>query len=803
MNKADARNEKLNAKGKNLQMIIYNYYPNTAHGEVNQLKKEELKVNGTLAHYRQFDYFPDGNLKESREMGANNLLYSTTYAYDAYMRLTEVRYPNISLSYGYNNYNDLISISDVETNTILWQKNQEAVDGRPLENNYGNGYINQQSYDNWLQLSMIKSIKPGTPNLVALHQQYNFELGSNNLLSRTTVGVGSEIFGYDNLNRLTSINEIIGATNTPKIFEYEDNGNLTEQQIGTSQTLEYTSARPHAITNHRFTLNQPVPPSSAETHNYTYTDFNSISEISQAVLNSPTAQPHTLQISYGVDQQRIKMEYVSPSTAYASTTFYIGSANMELRGEAEFTYLYDGYGAPFAIQRKTGETKELFYLHLDHLGSLMAISDELGNIVERRSYDAWGRHRHPTTWNYTIANPFGMGGSNDITLRGFTFHEHLPHFSLINMNGRLYDYVLGRMLSPDNYVQSPNSTQSFNRYSYCWNNPLKYTDPSGEIVFAPIIIGALAGGFGGWRVGQAAGATGWQMFGYIATGAGIGAITGGVGTGVSALGGGAIGTGITSGVVGGAGFSGLQSNWDPNAMMQGAIYGAISGGVGAGAGAAIGGGLGSFTGGSIGSGINTALHGGKIKDMAMSSIGGGIMAFGLYHASTYISWQYEGGKSWGPLKISYKQFNTMQADFQRSRFWGREYGGFLLENGGISRAKPGSNSQIDLGIAPNDAIAEYHTHWDKPGETRDIISGGDGNYVNPRNIAENTPVGQRVLMESFKTARYHGNWDFNTNGKPSIVINRYDGSYYPGYGGDYSIITPPINRFIYSYIFWK
>ncbi|CAC9424010.1 hypothetical protein [uncultured Gammaproteobacteria bacterium] len=49
----------------------------------------------------------------------------------------------------------------------------------------------------------------------------------------------------------------------------------------------------------------------------------------------------------------------------------------------------------------------------------------------------------------------------------------------IHMNGRVYDPQIGRFLSADPYIQAPYNTQSYNRYSYVMNNPLKYTDPSG------------------------------------------------------------------------------------------------------------------------------------------------------------------------------------------------------------------------------------------------------------------------------------------------------------------------------------
>ena len=69
--------------------------------------------------------------------------------------------------------------------------------------------------------------------------------------------------------------------------------------------------------------------------------------------------------------------------------------------------------------------------------------------------------------------------------RGFTLHEHYDDFNLINMNGRMYDPVIGRMLSPDIAIQDEYNPQAYNRYTYCFNNPLRFTDPSGYFVTIP------------------------------------------------------------------------------------------------------------------------------------------------------------------------------------------------------------------------------------------------------------------------------------------------------------------------------
>jgi len=105
------------------------------------------------------------------------------------------------------------------------------------------------------------------------------------------------------------------------------------------------------------------------------------------------------------------------------------------------------------------------------------LTSSAGGIIVNLSYDAFGQRRGS---NWT-----GSPSGSDWTAvhanshRGYTDHEHLDNLSLIHMNGRVYDPTIGRFLSADPLVQAPYNGQSLNRYSYVFNNPLSFTDPSG------------------------------------------------------------------------------------------------------------------------------------------------------------------------------------------------------------------------------------------------------------------------------------------------------------------------------------
>ena len=113
------------------------------------------------------------------------------------------------------------------------------------------------------------------------------------------------------------------------------------------------------------------------------------------------------------------------------------------------------------------------YLLHDHIGSVVAVANSSGALVERGDYSAFGGMR-------TAIDGVTVGlAALSTTTRGFTGHEQLGSLDLIHMNGRIYDPLLGRFLQADPMVQSPGNPQNWNPYSYVFNNPLANTDPTG------------------------------------------------------------------------------------------------------------------------------------------------------------------------------------------------------------------------------------------------------------------------------------------------------------------------------------
>jgi RHS repeat-associated protein len=265
---------------------------------------------------------------------------------------------------------------------------------------------------------------------------------------------------------------------------------------------------------------------SSFTQEITYNAFNKAASIEE--------NAYQLNFTYGHDKQRRKTLFTHQNAPILEK-YFVGLYEIEIEGTTtrhiNYVMAGDGVTALIIQEEENGipvsPPSQTYFMYKDHLGSIVALTDAAGDVVFEQSFDAWGRYRNPEDWTYDNIT------ESPTWLRGYTGHEHLPHFDLINMNGRIYDPILGRMLSPDRFVPDPLSTQGYNRYSYVFNNPLRYTDPSGDL---PVLIGVAIGSVIGGYIGGAVMSQNFNIFsadywndgwqGFVG-GAIIGGLTGG------------------------------------------------------------------------------------------------------------------------------------------------------------------------------------------------------------------------------------------------------------------------------------
>jgi len=488
-------------------------------GSLTQSKLNKNNISQT------FDYDTFGRIKSITET-IDDKSYTTYTSYDVYNRPDITTYPSgFKVQNEYNENGYLVKVKNPQNNVVYWHAKTMNTKGQMEQFTLGNNLTTTVKYN--AQKGYITDIiTPGIQNW-----SYQFNAVGNLTDRKDNIKGKTEHFDYDELNRLWQVSHngvlnqeilydaagnVISKTGVGTYFKYKDGTNKLEYVMGSNY----------------------APPSWDV---ITYTSFNKIAYVSQGA--------NSLALTYGINKDRKKS--VTLRDGYSETKYYIGSLYEEIYlngGEIKKNhYIFAGGGA-IAIREQSNKTGEkLRYLHKDHLGSVMAYSNETGGLVEELSYDAWGRRRNADTWEY-----ISLTNAKIWHPRGFTGHEHLDIFEMINMNGRMYDPVLGRFLSPDPFVQAPDYTQGLNRYAYCLNNPLSLVDPSGYSWFSKhwkSLVSAVVGitvsalipgaGIGYIMLAGAAGGAAAGLVGALLNGANLGqlarsTITGGFWGGMKA-----------------------------------------------------------------------------------------------------------------------------------------------------------------------------------------------------------------------------------------------------------------------------
>lgn len=370
-------------------------------------------------------------------------------SYNALGLVDMITYPTgLKVKNNYASNGILTSVSNANTGNVYWKL--EALNARGLieEELLGNGLATTYTYDE------KRGFITGISTLGVQNWAYSFDAVGNLTARRDVSRNLSEGFEYDGLYRLTGVRK---NGLTVQTASYDNAGNITYKSDVGQYNYEDGTNRLSSISG---CVCQPKV--------WDEIKYNSFGKISYVCSGSSS-----MTLEYRWDGTRKKQTIGDKSRYYVGSLF---EETIDKRDVTNINYVFASGKVVAIVEDKPGKgVTATRYVHHDHLGSIQAYSDENGSLSQELSYDAWGRRRNPDNWTVYDTATDAQAWQE----RGFGGHEHIDELEMINMDGRMYDPVVGRFLSPDPYVQMPDFTQSLNRYAYCVNNPLSLIDPSG------------------------------------------------------------------------------------------------------------------------------------------------------------------------------------------------------------------------------------------------------------------------------------------------------------------------------------
>ncbi|WP_417689553.1 FG-GAP-like repeat-containing protein [Pseudidiomarina sp.] len=423
-------------------------------------------------------------------------VYQVATEYDSRLGRVKARMlaSGIKLAYAYDSRGYLLHLRNAQSGFSYQDVESHDALGNITLQRYNSGTLTASA--SYSASGQMQSIVASSALAGAVHE-LNYSYGDFDNLSQQQVVYAygmkqsTESYSYDSLQRLVSATRVFSNEPVPDTtvnYAYDAAGNLLQKSdyatalyYGTSNGgAANSNAGPHAVSR------AVLLDGSTRTYNY---DAAGQRISGNGVTLSYTASGKPKRIStasgvveffYAANGERYKK--VSTTGGSTRTTHYVdGDVEVELTSTGTVTRT-DIAGVALVRRSETANTSShsLRYVLRDRLGSVVTLTDALNQVQEHRSFDAFGKPRYGgmVEGNGTLTS-LTQGAS--FTPRGFTGHEHIDSAKLIHMNGRGYDYQLGRFLSVDPFIQAPANSQSHNPYSYIMNNPLAGTDPSGYL----------------------------------------------------------------------------------------------------------------------------------------------------------------------------------------------------------------------------------------------------------------------------------------------------------------------------------
>jgi RHS repeat-associated protein len=296
--------------------------------------------------------------------------------------------------------------------------------------------------------------------------------------------IGTEYFQYDPMGRLrkstTQAPDNTGSV--PVVYAYDVYGNRTQVDNTLYPANINTNRLSTASYDTAGNLTQWVPPGSVWTRQYTYDSMNMMS--GQTTVNQSVVD-HIETYVYTADDERLWSIEGAISSNWAPVSHW---TLRDLNGKVLRDFIDDGrdsspdwhvfreYVYRDGLLLATNTENGTEHYSLDHLGTPRLVTNSSRNVIYSHQYFPYGGE-----WT--------LGGPTDGSTLRFTGHERDDDFrgevagTLDYMHARYYSDNLGRFLSVDPVQGPAENPQSWNRYAYVFNNPVKFMDPLGLCAF--------------------------------------------------------------------------------------------------------------------------------------------------------------------------------------------------------------------------------------------------------------------------------------------------------------------------------
>lgn len=467
-----------------------------AKGKLTRVRyfKGKSSASGTPNFQESYTFASHGKAKETNLL-IDGEWFKVEQYYDEFNRPYYTKYPanNFTIKQTYTSLgyaSETINVTDGHRDYGKVYQKITAMNarGQVTQVQFANGIKQTTGYDSNTGWMSSINVSKGSSFRHSLLFMYD---DKGNLKSRDhdyAVGGSAhdfvETFYYDSLNRLDYRRLATGGTTTTQDYDYDKFGNIIKKQ-GTGY-YKYDGTRKNRLaevwTDQNF--------SGTRTHNFSYDNRGNVKgdgkrTFKYTAFDKPyqiTSGSTVADFYYGPGRQLYRQKLTKGGKV--TDTLYVKGMYERTKLETGVTEHKYNVGSIVVTDRSNNDNDTL-YLHKDSLGSTISITDHNGSVLQHFTYDPWGKQ------NAFQAHSSLVPYSSPATSQGYTGHKMINDIGIIHMGGRIYDQSLGRFLQADPFIQAPNYSQSYNRYSYIMNNPLSGTDPSGYIslskVFSPLL----------------------------------------------------------------------------------------------------------------------------------------------------------------------------------------------------------------------------------------------------------------------------------------------------------------------------